>query len=463
MDRYRPVPFAGGSYADETMPWTQQDTVNYLPTLAEREGTRSPAILKQCPGLLAVANASGEGGGGPIRAAYNCEGRLLVVSGTVLYWVKTDYTAEAIGTIPGTGRVSIAHNQVENGFQVLIATGDAGYVYSTVDGTLAPITDEGYPGAMCVRFMGQYLVQVAPSRKYLFHSDLADAFSYSTIDRFAAEGSPDRLYSLEVNGGRLLAFGERTIEVYDNIVTENSAFQRSGNVIDRGVAGPHSTCVLDGAAFFLGNDRVMYRMDGYTPARISTHAMEAELRDKDVRRAFLTTWESDGHKVVYLTVPSGKTWGYDAASREWHRRKSYGLDRWRANTLTDWNSKTIAGDYSSGKLYEVKWGHATEDGEPLERDRVFAVLHSDFARVPVNAVRFLVDSGSPGSGDNIVCLRYTDDGGRNWSQWRNKGLGAEGNRLAPVIFRQMGQTRHRIYHLSDTSAYRNDIVAAGIA
>lgn len=46
-----PFPLVGGAYADESRPWSMQDTVNYLPTLAERGGTRSGDMLKTPPGL----------------------------------------------------------------------------------------------------------------------------------------------------------------------------------------------------------------------------------------------------------------------------------------------------------------------------------------------------------------------------------------------------------------------------
>lgn len=45
------VPLVGGFYADDTKSWSAQDCVNWLPTQAEKEGTRTPAMLKTPPGL----------------------------------------------------------------------------------------------------------------------------------------------------------------------------------------------------------------------------------------------------------------------------------------------------------------------------------------------------------------------------------------------------------------------------
>lgn len=63
--------------------------------------------------------------------------------------------------------------------------------------------------------------------------------------------------------------------------------------------------------------------------------------------------------------------------------------------------------------------------------------------------------------DRNLQLRYSDDGGRNWSEWREKNLGEEGDRIIPVTFRRMGFTEHRIYQIRDVSPIRQDIVAVG--
>ncbi len=64
---------------------------------------------------------------------------------------------------------------------------------------------------------------------------------------------------------------------------------------------------------------------------------------------------------------------------------------------------------------------------------------------------------------NVIQIRYSDDGGRNWSQWRDKDLGEVGDRLTPCVFRNMGRTRIRIYEVRDSSPHRNDIIECGVS
>src|SRR5690606_2113125 len=129
---WRDFPLPDGSYADDTRPWTQQDVCNYLPTFAEAQGTRSRLKLATAPGLRLHAVV----GDGPHRGARDGEGQRFVVSGNKLYRVAPDGNATELGTSPGTRRVSMTHNQVAGGNQLVIATGDNSYVWDTVAGTL---------------------------------------------------------------------------------------------------------------------------------------------------------------------------------------------------------------------------------------------------------------------------------------------------------------------------------------
>ncbi len=68
----------------------------------------------------------------PIRGLRNVEGSLFIVASDKLYELGVNGVAIDRGTIPGVGRVSISHNQITGGNEVLIVNGSSGYVYNTV-------------------------------------------------------------------------------------------------------------------------------------------------------------------------------------------------------------------------------------------------------------------------------------------------------------------------------------------
>lgn len=61
-----------------------------------------------------------------------------------------------------------------------------------------------------------------------------------------------------------------------------------------------------------------------------------------------------------------------------------------------------------------------------------------------------------------IQLRYSDDGGRNWSNWRNLEAGDTGDFLQPLVARRLGMTRQRIWEFMDTSPAAQDVLAASI-
>lgn len=363
------MPVVGGAYSDDARDWSAQDCVNFIPGVSEREGASSPSKLTSAPGLRQVVQGSGA-----VRGARDVEGKLFVVIGTQLVWVKSDYSVQYLGTISGAGRVSMTHNQITGGNEVVIGNGTSGYVYSTVTGALTQITDDAFPGFLICDYVDSYILGIEPLRRFWFHSDLASATSYISTDRYEAEASPDRMRSLIVDHREVIVFGERTTEVFINTGASAATFERAtGTVIEVGCLATHSVAKMDSSTFWLGHDGIVYRLDGYTPQRISTLPIEQALSRSSkasLYNAFAVTYEDRGHKIYYLTVNDGHTWGYDISTGEWHRRQSFGLDRWRINTLTRWNNKWIAGDYTNGQLYEVDWDYMLEGCDPLVRERI---------------------------------------------------------------------------------------------
>lgn len=132
MADWQPFPLPDGSYSDPTRPWSHQDLVNYLPVAAEMQGTRSATNRRTAPGLKLIATL----GSGPIRGIRDVEGTRFIVSGTTLYRLNADGTSDELGTVPGTGLVSMTHNQVAGGNQLVIANGSSGYIYDTRDDSL---------------------------------------------------------------------------------------------------------------------------------------------------------------------------------------------------------------------------------------------------------------------------------------------------------------------------------------
>lgn len=259
---------------------------------------------------------------------------------------------------------------------------------------LVPVTDPAFPGAKSVDFIGQMIVYVEPMGRFWGWSGLTDALAYNALDVAQAETSPDRIVGLCVSNNEVLIFGERTIEPWVFSPTATATFQlRAGSVIESGCGATASIKRIDNSVMYLTNNGQVARLEGYTPRVVSTMAIEADIRERNWSKAFAYTWEDNGHCVYYITFPDGHTWGYDVRQGKWHRRESYGLNRWRVNCLIKSGGQWLAGDFQHGQVYALEWGYVYEACEIMPRKICTGVLHNAGNRVTVNALRLNVATG----------------------------------------------------------------------
>jgi hypothetical protein len=390
----QPADLIGAFYADDSLLWSAQDCVNWLPTVAAQKGTRTQAKLATPPGLSYFTQC----GDGPIRGARDVEGKLFVVSGNELYEVAYDGTPTLRGTIPGVGLVSMSHNKRGYGNQLLIVNGDAGYVWDTTASTLTRITDEGYPGAVQVDYLDHYMIQVEPWGRFWFHSNLDNATDYNTLDRYDPEASPDKIKAIAANQLEAVTFSARTTEFFADTGAATGTFQSKRIVIERGIAGRFTLVKLDNTIMWLGNDGIFYRLNGYGAQPISTGPIHKAIAGLDWENAFGFVWEDKGYKVAYWTFPDGQTWGYDVTQPvgyQWHRRESYSLKRWRLNTCTGWQGRWIGGDYRTGVLYLIDWDAQHERGQPLVSERTGGTANANQNAVICPYIELIFDTGGP--------------------------------------------------------------------
>lgn len=475
-----------GFYQDP--PWSAEDTVNWLPVPTESKGTQTQFKLRAPPGLKLFTTLDN----GPTRGWLDVNGTAYIVSNRALYKMASDGTATKLGTIPGTGMVSMSYGLADTGYQVVVVNGSVGYLYDSGAKTFKRIADSAFPGATCIDYINGYFIGIEPSKRYFFISTAGDAATYDSTDRFQAEGAPDRLVTLKVLSNEVWVFGQRTTEVWGATGDSTAKFARqNGTVIDVGCAAEFGVAKIDNGIFWLGDDGSFYRNNGYAQMRISTGAIEQAIADCDWSGAIAFTWASKGHKVVYWTFPDGKTWGYDCWTQKWHRRETFGMDRWRVHASLWWKAKWLVGDISSGNIYALDWDTHTENGKPLISSRTTGIVRSQGDYLRIGEVELFFDTGNAQStndewlacedgswlvtedGDYLlvaegteaeatVQLSYSDDFGRNFTNIRYADLGAIGEYNKRVRFHRFGRTRGRIFRIQCSSPCVHDLLGGAI-
>jgi hypothetical protein len=397
------------------------------------------------------------------------DGVLYVVSGQRLYSVSSSWVATDIGgAISGTGVVSMD----DNGTQLCVTNGSNGYIYS-VSGGFQLITDTDFDAANTVTFFDQRFVFDAAGTNQFFISASLDGTSYDSTQFASQESRPDDVMSVVLNGQILLVFGEKSIEPWQDVGAANFPFERvPGAVIERGLAAAYCTAKEDNAVFFLGDDRVFYRLTGLNPVRVSTHALEQEWQTYTTISnafAFAHTW--NGHKFVYVCFPSeNTTFAYDVSTGLWHERVSWDLNgnsygRWRGNCYAKAYGKEIIGDAFTGGIGYLSGTTYTEFSCTIQGLADAPAIHGDRRRIHHSKFELDVQTGvgiTSGQGsDPQIMLDWSNDGGRTYVDrqlW--KSMGGKGEYTKRLKWSRLGSARDRRYRLTISDPVPRVIIAA---
>jgi hypothetical protein len=193
---------------------------------------------------------------------------------------------------------------------------------------LGQIFAPAYQSAATVQYFDGYFVFDAAGTRQFFISGLNDGTQYSGLDFATASAASDVVMAVVVYHEQLLIFCRQHTEVWWDTGNVNFPFQRyDAALIARGLAAPFATCSEDNTVFWMGDDGIFYRLEGFLPKRISTFATEHAWAQYPNRYldASCFVLNEEGHKFIFVNFPSAPaTWCYDISSGLWHTRVSLG-------------------------------------------------------------------------------------------------------------------------------------------
>ena len=469
------TPILGSDYVVRSVNAADARMINLFPEIVP-EGGKEPAFLQRCPGL----SFEGYVGTGPIRGlwAHQTNGAdFYVASGNEFYQVDgLNQTARKLGNISGTGPVSIA----DNGTQLFIACGEKGYIYNESTDVFARITDPDFKGAVTVCYLDGYFVYNPPNSQEIWITQLLDGTSIEPLDFASAEGAPDGVVGIINDHKELWIFGTDTTEVWYNAGGADfplAPIQGAFNEV--GCVAAFSIAKLDNSIFWLGTDPrgqgVVYRADGYTAKRVSTHAVEWQIQQYgNMSDAVAYAYQQDGHTFYVLNFPSAnRTWVYDASTGAWHERagwKNGQFTRHRSNCYCNFQGNAVVGDYETGAIYTFDLEVYEDNDQPqkwLRRWRALPTGENNLNRSAQHHLQLDIETGvgtNTGQGsDPEVMLRWSDDGGHTWSNEHWVKVGRIGQYGRRAIWRRLGMTekiRDRVYEVSMTDPVKTTIMGA---
>jgi len=452
--------FLGATYALPQFQVDCQRSLNLIPQVVAADGgsRATRLILVRAPGLALRQTLPDS----PGRGAFALNGRAFAVAGSSFYELLSPTTYIQRGTIAaGTSAVKFDANGVQVGF---VADG-RGYMFTLATNAFAQVTDVNFPNpAVGLTSIDTYFLTLAGGTNQFFYSALLDGLTWSGID-FSATDAPDHGVTLTQNNNYLWVFGQQRIIVFQDTGATSKPFQRVPGVqIEMGCAAAASVASVDNTLFWLGSSSLgagaVYRADGFLPTRISTHALESAIANyATISDATAYGYSEAGHTFYRLDFPTANaTWVYDSATRLWHERAYWDLSTGSFQAdLARYHCYCFGAhlvvDYQSGNVYEQSLDFADHAGNPLRWLRAAPRLNDGQKRLFYYSIEIdmqrgsAVDGGGQGS-DPVVFIRWSDDGGGTWSDYRQASTGALGAYATRVKVRRCGSGRNRVWEVS---------------
>jgi hypothetical protein len=424
-----------------------------------REGTSLKSLIGT-PGLKVFSTLPQS----PVRGQFSALGRYFAVGGSQLWEIADDGSQTSRGTVANDGKaVSIAFNNI----QLLIVSGGRAYCFTLATNVLLDVTDQlaGVP-IQCDYSDTYFIVCFQNSNKYQM-SQVLDGTTWPGTLVNEVSVFPDNITSIIVNHRELWVFGQKRSQPFQNTGSLEVFDPISGALIETGCAATFAVTRLDNSLFWIGQDErgalVVWRSNGYTPARVSTHAVEywLALHASSIAGLVAYSYQTRGHLFWVLYVPNSDcNWVYDVTENMWHKRASWVNGAWGPHF--SWNycyafGRHLVGDWNSGNIYDMSFDHLDDNGAPIRRLRRSPTMTNENQWIPGRdlTLNFATGLGPQPpflDGNNAprppqVMIRWSNDQGKTWTPERILGCGMAGEYGTRVVVRRIGRWRNRVWEM----------------
>lgn len=461
--------FVGPAYRSQSPNADAETCINLYLEAIESDLGKSRAALYPAPGFSAFSTLTQS----PCRGQFAQDGRMWAVGGNRVYEVSD------VGAVTDRGLVARDSNPAtfacsgDAGRQLFITSGDQGYILNLDTHVLTnPVSDVTMGGYVDGYFLG---LDAALSRVRV--SDLLDGSTWGALQIFDRTAAPDPWISMLIAYREVWLFGSETSEVWYDAGTSPMPFRPVPNVLmPWGIHAAFSAALLDGAPTWLASNVqgacVVVRADGYTPVRISNHAVEYAISTyATTTDARAWSYQAQGHSFYVLTFPSaGVTWVYDATTGQWHQRLFWDAPNaqwtaYRPGFHAYAFGKHLVGDRLTGVIYDMALDYSTDvDGAAMRRQRRSPHVSDAAVRLFCKTFQVDLEAGlglTTGQGsDPQVMFRFSTDGGKTWSHERHLTAGALGAYLARCKTDRVGSGRDYVFEITMSDAIPWRIVAA---
>lgn len=441
--RYQNLPLniTGGNYQSDEKTFNNQTMVNMY-FKAQQTG-KTPVAAVGWPGEKLYSEAPP----GVCRGMYELNDVIYYLIGRNLYEVKDDQIAYYVADVPGEERVYIT----DDGKNLFIRlNGTAAYINNKIilqGNGLTYKYDPALPENQ--RLLAVNFPEMLDDEFVVSDAGVTDNFRI--VNKAPANLTSDPLIQIYVFKQRVIMLGTRSIQHFQDSLagpTPPIVPIEQASTTSVGAASKFSGCNTPDYFYFLGNDKVVYRISSYRAEPISTGAITESLERVDTSDAIGFAVQISSQWFYILQLPSADvTIAYNQNLNQWIRLSTgtdIGFSRHMIAGHAYVNNKNIIASNDDGNLYEWDKNTLTSNGNIIIRQFDFppvngAALGKPGRRLFTNRIAIVLETGSGNlsNANPVIMFSHSIDGGLSFSNedWVSYGRAGEGGRLVEYFFR----------------------------
>lgn len=418
----------------------QESAGRLINSFIEKTLTGAPSTLihRRSPGLPRMATT---GVSVHTRGFQDAGGQCIWILDEHVMAFDNAFAVTNVGALAGTLPVTTARNNADPVKQMVVVSENGAFnLFDNTPPTAFVSPMPANPTSVC-DFFGYFIFSFANGQ--IWASDLN-----STTVNALSLNTENGLFGRRVvpYGGRLYFFGDKWTGVYRNAGTIPFPLAREVT-IPRGIVGTHAVAGWEygwaNQLLWVGDDFVVYKLDGYTPTAVSiddvSRAIQAAVLDgkRDTIEAFVYMYGKNAFWV--LNCHETFTWEYNLTSGEWNERMSYFRPNWKGMKSVRVFDRWIVGDEYTGDLYQISGTYFKEGLDPLIWQVESGVVHSFPMGMVIPRASFHITTGVgtfATIADPAIEISWSLDGGHSYGDPVIRRLGGP------------GQTRSHPYVLS---------------
>lgn len=449
-------------------------------TAAERYNVYAEILKEEDKTKLAFYNTPGKDlfvdlGASPSRGMHTLatSSKTYSVNGDTLWEINNAGIATNRGTLSTNSGYVCMDN---NGTQILIVDGTAGYIFNTTTFVFTTIGAAAFPnGCTTCAFLGGRFVVNVPNSGQLQWSDINTGLTWPALNVATAEQSPDNLLAVFVDRGQLILLGDKTTEFWAITASNDQPFALiQGAVIEWGIAAIASIVKYNNSSVWLGRNRLgqvqVVELQGYNCVPITGQEFGFTVNEfGTVENAIAFAYMVNEHPMYQITFPTpAKSYFYDQSTQCWGNATSgVAQDRDIANYGTNFLNIPRVTSYVDGKIYTLNPTTYDDAGTVVIRKivgrHVFDEMPTSVGELWID-MRTGVATPSGAGSDPQLMLRVSRDGGNSYSNQLFTSAGLQGQYQRRATWRRLGQARSDwIFEISYADPTQFNVIGAWIS